>query len=151
VDRWAGADPHYDGEGQDGLTGHTPRRIHMWIGLLVAWVLVAGLLSILHLGVLIWVIMIGLIGFVIYRIPRETPRAPRSRGRRRLAGTTAGDGHDQFNAPPGWPDPPLGWIPPRDWEPKPAWPPAPPGWQRWLSPAHRGPGRRATHTRRRQS
>jgi len=34
----------------------------------------------------------------------------------------------QFNAPPGWPPPPVGWIPMPGWQPDPTWPPAPPGW-----------------------
>lgn len=37
-----------------------------------------------------------------------------------------------FNPPPGWPQPPDGWVPPRGWTPDPAWPPPPPGWQLWL-------------------
>ena len=36
-----------------------------------------------------------------------------------------------FIAPPGWPQPPLGWTPPTGWEPDPLWPPAPAGWQFW--------------------
>ena len=35
----------------------------------------------------------------------------------------------RFNPPPGWPSPPVGWIPSPDWRPDPAWPPAPPGWE----------------------
>jgi len=144
VDRWTRADPHYDGE--YGLTRNAPRRIYKWIGLLVAWVIAAGLLSILHLGVLIWVIMIGLIGYVVYGVLRETPRAYRSR-RRRATTAAADDDRQQFNAPPGWPDPPSGWTPPLGWQPDPAWPPAPPGWQFWLPPAQRGRRRRATRIR----
>ena len=37
-----------------------------------------------------------------------------------------------FNPPPGWPKPPVGWIPPKGWAPDPAWPPPPPGWQLWV-------------------
>jgi len=40
-----------------------------------------------------------------------------------------------FNPPPGWPKPPVGWIPPKGWKPDPAWPPPPPGWQLWINPA----------------
>jgi hypothetical protein len=29
--------------------------------------------------------------------------------------------------PPGWPEPPPGWIPPLGWQPDPSWPPVPPG------------------------
>ncbi|MFN8077580.1 MAG: hypothetical protein U0Q15_19460 [Kineosporiaceae bacterium] len=47
----------------------------------------------------------------------------------------------RFNAPPGWPPVPPGWVPPRGWVPPPSWPPAPAGWQFWLqdAPAPRTP------------
>ncbi len=38
----------------------------------------------------------------------------------------------KFNAPPGWPPPPEGWVPASDWRPDSAWPPAPPGWVFWV-------------------
>ena len=39
----------------------------------------------------------------------------------------------QFNAPPGWPDPPTArWRPPKRWQPPESWPPAPPGWAFWV-------------------
>lgn len=38
----------------------------------------------------------------------------------------------RFNPPPGWPQPPAGWVPPPGWKPDPAWPPMPEGWQLWL-------------------
>ncbi|GAB3592347.1 hypothetical protein GCM10027446_12860 [Angustibacter peucedani] len=41
----------------------------------------------------------------------------------------------QFNAPPGWPQPPVGWTPPAGWQPDHSWPPAPAGWTFWV-PAH---------------
>lgn len=41
----------------------------------------------------------------------------------------------RFNTPPGWPVPPPGWAPPKDWQPDPSWPPAPPGWQFWVQDA----------------
>lgn len=34
----------------------------------------------------------------------------------------------RFNPPPGWPQPPKGWLPPPGWQPNPSWPPAPPRW-----------------------
>jgi collagen type III alpha len=40
----------------------------------------------------------------------------------------------RFNAPPGWPEPPPGWMPPAGWTPPPGLPPAPDGWQ-WWQPA----------------
>lgn len=42
----------------------------------------------------------------------------------------------RFNAAPGWPPVPEGWMPPPGWQPDPAWPPAPPGWQFWLPLTH---------------
>lgn len=38
----------------------------------------------------------------------------------------------RFNPPPGWPSPPVGWVPPGGWKPDPAWPAPPDGWQLWL-------------------
>ncbi len=38
-----------------------------------------------------------------------------------------------FNPPPGWPQPPDGWVPPQGWSPDPSWPDPPEGWQLWLS------------------
>jgi hypothetical protein len=37
-----------------------------------------------------------------------------------------------FNPPPGWPKPPVGWIPPAGWTPDPSWPAAPRGWLLWV-------------------
>ena len=49
----------------------------------------------------------------------------------------------QFNAPPGWPDPPTArWRPPKHWRPAESWPPAPDGWAFWVDEngdAVRGP------------
>ena len=42
------------------------------------------------------------------------------------------DSQYRFNPPPGWPQPPKGWIPPKGWEPDPSWPEAPDGWQLWI-------------------
>lgn len=38
----------------------------------------------------------------------------------------------RFNPPPGWPQPPAGWVPPPGWKPDPSWPEPPPAWQLWL-------------------
>lgn len=38
----------------------------------------------------------------------------------------------RFNPPPGWPQPPEGWVPPAGWNPDPSWPAPPDGWQLWL-------------------
>lgn len=38
----------------------------------------------------------------------------------------------RFTAPPGWPEPPPGWVPPPGWTPDPSWPAAPEGWQFWV-------------------
>jgi hypothetical protein len=40
----------------------------------------------------------------------------------------------QFNAPPGWPEPPNArWRPPKRWRTKDTWPPAPAGWSFWTN------------------
>ena len=39
----------------------------------------------------------------------------------------------RFNSPPGWPQPPEGWVPPPGWNPDPSWPEPPAGWQLWVS------------------
>lgn len=38
----------------------------------------------------------------------------------------------RFNPPPGWPQPPAGWVPPAGWNPDPSWPDPPDGWQLWV-------------------
>jgi hypothetical protein len=127
-----------------------------WVGLLIAWVIITGLLLAVHLTILIWVVMVGLIGYVVYGILQDTPRTPRTprapRPQRRRAPAQASsignDGRERFNAPPGWPPPPPGWTPPPGWQPNPSWPPAPPGWQFWLPPSHRSAGERTRRHRR---
>jgi len=154
VDRWAETDDEFDG--RDGLAGYARRPGGKWVGLLIAWVIVTGLLLAVHLTVLIWVVMVGLVGYVVYAIRRETPSAGRPRRRRAMDDVVeaAYDGYDpydepeRFNPPPGWPEPPPGWTPPRGWQPNPAWPPAPPGWQFWLRPAPRDLSERAWRTER---
>ena len=44
----------------------------------------------------------------------------------------------KFNPPPGWPQPPAGWVPPRSWTPDPNWPPAPEGWELWITDGQAG-------------
>lgn len=39
----------------------------------------------------------------------------------------------RFNPPPGWPQPPKGWVPPTGWNPDPSWPDPPQGWQLWVA------------------
>ena len=39
----------------------------------------------------------------------------------------------RFNPPPGWPDPPRGWVPPAGWTPPPGLPPAPADWPWWVA------------------
>lgn len=138
-DRWAEAEPEYDR--RDRLTGRARSPRVKWVGLLIAWVIITGILLAVHLTILIWVIMVGLIGYVIYGIVQDTPRAERPRRPQRQAAPKvphmAVDGRERFNAPPGWPEPPPGWTPPPGWQPNPSWPPAPPGWQFWLRPVHR--------------
>jgi hypothetical protein len=156
-DRWAETGPEYDrwaetGRGSDRhdrndrLTRNTGRTKAKWFGLLIAWVIVTGLLLAVHLTILIWVVMVGLIGYVVYAIMRGTPRVARPQRQRATAEPAAG-GPERFNAPPGWPEPPSGWTPPPGWQPNPAWPPAPPGWQFWLPPARQDSGGRSTRHR----
>lgn len=38
----------------------------------------------------------------------------------------------RFNPPPGWPQPPEGWVPPAGWNLDPSWPAPPDDWQLWL-------------------
>jgi septal ring factor EnvC (AmiA/AmiB activator) len=47
----------------------------------------------------------------------------------------------RFVAPPGWPLPEPGWVPPADWQPHPSWPPAPPGWKFWVADTSTGAGK----------
>jgi membrane protease YdiL (CAAX protease family) len=37
-----------------------------------------------------------------------------------------------WRPPPGWPEPPPGWVPPAGWKAPPDWPAPPPGWQYWV-------------------
>ena len=46
----------------------------------------------------------------------------------------------RFNAPPTWPQPPVGWVPPQDWQPDASWPPPLPGWQFWQDDTLGAPG-----------
>lgn len=39
----------------------------------------------------------------------------------------------EFNPPPGWPEPPSGWLPDAAWVPEPDWPPPPADWTFWVS------------------
>jgi hypothetical protein len=136
VNRWLSVDQRY--ERPRGLTDYVRRPAFKWIGLLVAWVIVAGVLSSAHLGVLLLLSTVGLICYCAYCILRDTPRA---------GGQTADQGaseqvtgwpdRQQFNTPPGWPEPPQGWEPPPGWEPPRSWPPAPAGWEFWVWPDNR--------------
>lgn len=36
--------------------------------------------------------------------------------------------------PPGWPKPPVGYVPAADWQPDPGWPAPPVGWRFWKVP-----------------
>lgn len=154
-DRWAGTGPDYhhlaeaDGaDGRyDGRRGRAPSPATKWVGLLIGWIIVTGLLLAFHLAILLWVVMAGLIAYVVYSILRDTPRAARPRRRQPAPAVTADDDRERFNAPPGWPEPPPGWTPPPGWRPNPAWPPAPPGWQFWVRPDRRGFGERPLRAR----
>ena len=155
MDRWAETDRGFDGH--DGTAGYARRPGLKWVGLLVAWVIVTGLLVAVHLTVLIWVVMVALIAYVVYSVLRDTPPGAGATPRRRATRDRRDDRYDayddyddreRFNAPPGWPEPPPGWTPPPGWQPNPAWPPAPPGWQFWLPAARQGLSERAWRTER---
>lgn len=160
-DRWAGADREYDHlpETNSEHDPHDRSRRYArspkvkWTGLLIAWVIVTGVLLVVHLTILIWVIMVGLIGYVVYGVLRDTPRVARPPRRHTTAAPVAektDDDSERFNPPPGWPEPPPGWTPPPGWQPNPAWPPPPPGWQFWHRPARRGYNERTGYARRRR-
>ena len=44
----------------------------------------------------------------------------------------------EWRSPPGWPQPPPGWVPPAGWRPSPEWPQPPADWVYW-APAGRAP------------
>jgi membrane protease YdiL (CAAX protease family) len=46
-----------------------------------------------------------------------------------------------WRSPPGWPEPPPGWVPPAAWQAPPDWPSPPAGWVYWApsDPAHAAP------------
>jgi Flp pilus assembly protein TadB len=44
-----------------------------WVGLFLAWALVTWLLEVIHLGWLVWPLMVALIGYVVVEILRVTP------------------------------------------------------------------------------
>src|SRR5260370_20735355 len=48
-----------------------------------------------------------------------------------------------WRPPPGWPEPPPGWVPPAGWRAPPEWPSPPPGWVYWV-PADTPPPPQAT-------
>jgi hypothetical protein len=136
VNRWLSVDQRY--ERPRGLTDYVRRPAFKWIGLLVAWVIVAGVLSFAHLGVLLLLSTVGLIGYCAYCILRDTPRAGWQTADQGASEQVTGwPDRQQFNAPPGWPEPPQGWEPPPGWEPPRSWPPAPAGWEFWVWPDNR--------------
>jgi hypothetical protein len=62
---------------QHGTLTSRQRALVKWTGLFVGWVLVTGLLSAVHLGLLIWPLMAALILYVFVDILRTTPPARR--------------------------------------------------------------------------
>jgi hypothetical protein len=141
VNRWLSDDQRYDQP--QGLTGHARRPAIKWIGLLVGWVIVCGILSTARLGVLLLLSTVALLGYCAYAILRVTPSTGQQTAGQQQAGQWASeqdtDRHrpQRFNPPPGWPEPPRGWEPPPGWEPDRSWPPAPPGWEFWVWPDNR--------------
>jgi hypothetical protein len=147
VNRWDSVDQRYDRP--RGLRGQVRQPAVKWIGLLVAWVIVSGILFTTHLGLLLLLSTVGLICYCGYSILRDTPRAgQQSAGQWESEQVTDWQGRQQFNAPPGWPEPPQGWEPPPGWQPDRSWPPAPPGWQFWVGPDNRPGFQRAYRNRR---
>ena len=67
---------------------------------------------------------------------RETPSSPpgglSTRVRVAPVGVPPKPTRIVFQAPPGWPAPPVGWEPTPGWLPEPDWPAPPPGWQFWV-------------------
>lgn len=45
-----------------------------------------------------------------------------------VLGESGGSMATHFNTPPGWPEPPAGWLPDPGWKPEPSWPKPPEGW-----------------------
>ena len=126
--RWIRIDRRYNQPYR--LTGYALRTIFKWIGLLLAWVFVNGVLAAAHLGLLVLATTGGLIWYAIHcarRALRPQPVAAMS-----YQPVTPVAAQWQFNAPPHWPAPPIGWSPEPGWMPDPSWPPAPPGWQFWV-------------------
>lgn len=147
MNRWASVDQRYDRP--PGLRGLTRQPAFKWIGLLVAWVIVSGILINTHLGLLLLLGTAGLICYCAYSILRDTPLAGRQTADQWASEeATHWQGRQQFNAPPGWPEPPQDWEPPPGWEPDRSWPAAPPGWQFWVWPDSR-PGVQRTYRNRR--
>lgn len=131
MNRWVPADQGYDRP--PGLRGPAWRPALKWILLLVAWLIVSKILSDAHLGLLLLLTTAGLICYCGYWIFRDTPRAGQQTASQRTSEqATDWQGRQQFNPPPGWPEPPRGWEPPPGWEPDRSWPPAPPGWEFWV-------------------
>ena len=127
--RWIRIDRRYNQPYR--LTGYALRTIFKWIGLLLAWVFVNGVLAAAHLGLLVLVTTGGLIWYAIHcarRALRPQPVAAMS-----YQPVTPVAAQWQFNTPPHWPTPPIGWSPEPGWMPDPSWPPAPAGWQFWVS------------------
>src|SRR5437660_1409617 len=77
-----------------------------------------------------WVVLLGLVvAFVVWAVRRSKARPAAPPGWHVEA---AGTPKWRFNAPPGWPPTPPGFVPPSDWHPDPSWPAAPPAWQWWI-------------------
>jgi hypothetical protein len=154
VGRWIRIDRRYNQPYR--LTSYASRAIFKWVGLVLAWAIVNGILAADHLGVLDLATTAALIWYAVHcarrnQGPRLAPPAyspimPTS-GQWQQPATTSQwwlaapmGGEWQLNTPPNWPSPPPDWSPGPGWQPDPSWPLPPPGWQLWVPPAAPGRG-----------
>jgi hypothetical protein len=144
VGRWVRVDRRYNQP--YWLTPYAVRSIFKWVGLVLAWIFINSALTAAHLGVLALATTAGLVWYAVHCVRRN--RAPRL-DRPSYNPVMPPSGEWQFNPPPDWPVPPLGWSPEPAWKPDPSWPAAPAGWQFWVPVAptvHGAPGERNSRT-----
>lgn len=125
--RWVRIDRRYNQPYR--LTPYAARAIFKWVGLILLWIFVNAILAAAHLGLLVLATTSGLIWYAVHCARRN--RSPRL-ARPAYSTVMPPSGEWQFNAPPGWPLPPLGWSPEPGWRSDPSWPAAPAGWQFWV-------------------
>jgi hypothetical protein len=129
MSRWVRVDRRYNQPYR--FTGYAYRAIFKWTGLLFLWIVVNGILSAAHLGLLTLATTAGLVWYAVHCARRSRQLQLTSRTQQAQQQVTR-PANWRFNPPPDWPLPSLGWRPPAGWQPDPSWPPPPPGWQFWL-------------------